>query len=912
MSTRKERKKRIVEQVAADKQALKERKAEINALPPDEKKAAKKEMKAEKKAAKKARKADIKAMPKAERKEAKRHDRVYRKVKNRPRRAIVWTAVLLLVVFLGVNFGPVVADFGKLFSLELVTDTPEGEAARENGKIVATEIADEGIVLVKNEDNSLPLKDATVNVFSLASTHIRYGGGGSGGADQSRAIDLYEGLENAGIEYNDELHALYMDHESNQEQKESTGLMQVVSSMVGGTDTDEPTIDYLTDDVIENAKDFSDNAIIVLATEGVEASDFEKEELRLTPNKIDLIEAVTDNFDNVIIIINAGNTMELGFVEEYPSIKSVLWMGTPGPYGCDSLGRVLSGDVNPSGRLIDTYAYEIDSNPASVNFGDYPYNNIDGMSFINYNEGIYIGYRYYETFYEDDEAGYQKAVQYPFGHGLSYTDFEWAISDHTFDADTMTVDVDVENVGDVAGKDVVQLYYSAPYIQGGVEKSAIELAGYAKTKQLEPGETETVTITFATRDMASYDMNDKEAFVLDAGNYEIKLGKNVHDIVDVLGYDVEETIIYDTDDVTGTAIENQFDYAAGDLTYLSRDDWDGTYPDNSDLSYDAASDVVENAEKEIPAEEGELPTFEADNGIKLEELKGLDYDDPKWEDFLDQFTLNEMRDLFLDGAYSTTEIERLGIPQAILLDGPAGINFFFGNITAASYPTEVVIASTWNDELAYKMGDAVGKEAKAYGVEGWYAPGMNLHRTPQGGRNFEYFSEDPLLSGKMSSAMVQGAQSHDILVFMKHFALNDQETNARSGIYVWANEQAIRELYLRPFEITVKEGDVTGVMSSFVHMGYKWCGGNPELLENVLRDEWGFVGTVTTDAVLGSFMDVNEAVRYGNDLMLDVAPTMNTRYFKKLYKKDPVGIANGLRDRVHNICYSLLQTNLFQ
>jgi len=295
----------------------------------------------------------------------------------------------------------------------------------------------------------------------------------------------------------------------------------------------------------------------------------------------------------------------------------------------------------------------------------------------------------------------------------------------------------------------------------------------------------------------------------------------------------------------------------------------------------------------------------------LKDLKGLDYDDPLWEAYLDQFTVEEMKALINNGAYKTLAIERLGLPATVLMDGPAGINFFFKETTSAAYPTEVVIASTWSDELAYTMGEAVGSEANAYGVHGWYAPGMNIHRTPQGGRNFEFFSEDPLLSGRMSANMVSGAQSKDVLVFMKHFALNEQEINARSGLLLWANEQAIREIYLRPFEITVKEGLVTGAMSSFIHIGYKWSGGNPELLQNILRDEWGFVGIVSTDAVLGGYMDLNLAIRNGNDLMLNPVPTANERYFDELYKEDPVGVTQAIRECTHNICYSILEyTNL--
>jgi beta-glucosidase len=296
----------------------------------------------------------------------------------------------------------------------------------------------------------------------------------------------------------------------------------------------------------------------------------------------------------------------------------------------------------------------------------------------------------------------------------------------------------------------------------------------------------------------------------------------------------------------------------------------------------------------------------AENGIQLADLKGLDYDDPKWQAYLEQFTVDELKEVFVNAAYRTVPVERLGLPQTILLDGPAGLNSLFSKVSAMSYPTEVVIASTWNDELTYRFGEAVGAEANAYGVSVWYAPAMNLHRTPQGGRNFEYFSEDPLLSGKISAGMVSGAQSKHVLVTIKHFLLNDQETNARSGIYVWANEQAIRELYLRPFEIAVKEGKASGAMSSFVHIGYKWCGGNPELLENVLRGEWGFQGFVTTDAVLGKFMDANLALHYGNDLMLAVMPTNNRRYLNELYAEDPASVTKGLQACIHNFCFALV------
>lgn len=915
MATKKERKQQIKQEVKADKQKRKERKLEIKAMDAEQQKIEKAKDKQARKEAKRARKQEIKAMAKPEKKAAKKHDKIYKKVKNRPRRLIIWTAILCLVVYGVAMLAPIVGDVMRLMRISVDSSTPEGQMARENGEKIAAEISDEGIVLLQNDDAFLPLQDRSLNVFGLAAHNIRYGGGGSGTADQSRAVNLFQGLSNSGIQYNEELFNFYETHPDNPSNNASTGLMQVIGSRLKmGNETDEPAIDYLTDDMIAQAKQFSNNALIVLGSEGVEALDFSHEDLQLTKNKHDLLKRVCENFDNVIIIVNAGNVIELGFLEEYDSIKAAIWIGTPGPYGCNSLGKVLTGEVNPSGRLTDTYAYNVGSAPASVNFGDFPYSNIDGMAFTNYNEGIYVGYRYYETYYMDDEAGYNKAVQFPFGYGLSYTEFEWEVADSQFDGETIRVDINVTNTGDVPGKDVVQVYYSAPYSPGGIEKSAVELGGYAKTSLLQPGQSEVVTVEFSTRDMASYDMHTNQAYVLDAGEYDIRISRNVHEVVESVPYEIEEGVIYKTDDVTGTDIQNQFDYADGDLTYLSRNDWNGTYPDNSNLSYEAPQSVVDsyNNFRNPAKDEGEAPITGADNGIKLEDLKGLPHDDPKWQLFLDQFTVEEMKDLVLTGAYGTVPIDRLGIPKMVNLDGPAGINSFFSALTAASYPTEVVIAATWNDELAYKMGEAIGREANAYGVQGWYAPGMNIHRTPQGGRNFEYFSEDPLLSGKVSAAITRGAQSHDIIVFMKHFAMNDQETNARSGVFIWSNEQAIREIYLRPFEITVKEGKVTGAMSSFAHIGYKWSGANAELLINVLRHEWGFNGLVVTDAVQAKFMDVNLAMRYGNDLMLDPIPTVNKRYFKKFYKADPVGVTKALRECTHNICYAMVNyTNLF-
>lgn len=913
---RKARKSKVVEKVQEDKRIEKNRKEEINQMPEEDQKVAKLNDKKRKNEEQQAMKQELKSMNKVERKERKKEIKMYKKIKARPRRAIIWTAVLCILAFIGVNLAPTVGDILETVTgegIELTTGTAESKAALAAGEVLSEEIVDEGIILLKNDADYLPLESKKLNVFGISAYGFRFSGGGSGGSDTSRALSLFDGLNEAGIEFNEELNDMYknMNEVQSISGESSTGLMAVVSSMISPADNDEPEVDYLTDAILEEAKAYSDDALITITSAGVESSDMSLEELQLTENKKALIHKVAEYFDNITIVVNAGNTLELGFLEEVPQVKSIVWVGTPGPYGTRSLGNVLAGKINPSGRTTDTYAYDVSSAPASENFGDYQYENLD-KAFVNYQEGIYIGYRFYETYYQDDEAGYQEAVQFPYGYGLSYTDFTWEVVAENFDDETIQLEVDVTNIGDMPGKDVLQLYFSAPYIEGGIEKAAIELGAYAKTEEIQPGETATVELSFATKDMSSYDMTHEEAFVLDEGLYEIKLARNVHDIVETFDYQNNTRLVLKEDSATGVEINNLFPNADTGFDYLSRADWEGTYPSDEDLDYNAPQFVLDEENKETTASSIEMPLVEQDNGILLEELKGLAYDDQKWEDFLTQFTLDEMLDFVTNGAYRTIAIERLGIPASILLDGPAGINFFFQEIESAAYPTAVVLASTWNDDLAYSLGEAVGKEAKAIGMHGWYAPAMNIHRTAQGGRNFEYYSEDPLLSGKMGAAVTRGSQDQGVMVFMKHFAMNDQETNARSGLYVWSNEQAMREIHFKPFEITVKEGDTLGVMSSFSYLNGQWIGGSSAVLNDLLRHEWGFEGLVSSDAVFG-FMHADKAVVSGNDLMLDIfSNSANKKRLEEAYKIDPAGITDGLQTSVHNTLYALLQTHLFE
>ena len=907
---RKASKQEILQRVRADKAKRKERKQEIAAMPVVERKAAIVSDKQLRKEQKQQRKEELKSLSRKERKVAKKEAKMYKKLKNRPRRIAGWSVVALLLLTVSVTVGPTVSSVvGNITGKHITIDTTsaEGIKAREAADVVSEEIANEGLVLLKNENNSLPLADKKINVFGSTAFSFKYGGGGSGASDQTRAVNLFDALKNAGVEYNQELYDYYsgLPELEGVSGEADTGIVQVIKGMLSSSEAaGEPDV---SDSALAQAKEYSDNAMIIIQSEGVEASDVSIDQLKLSDEMHNLVKKVAENFSNVTIIVNAGNTLELGFVDEYPSIQSVLWLGTPGPFGTNSLAKVLSGELNPSGRITDTYVYDVESSPASENFGDYQYDNLD-KAYINYEEGIYVGYRFYETYYQGNEEGYKQTVQFPFGSGLSYTTFDWNIVNSQLNNDSIELRVEVKNTGEVAGKDVVQVYYSAPYTPGGIEKSAINLATFAKTKSLEPGESEVLTIKYDTRDMASYDMAN-ENYILEKGTYQIKLGKNVHVIDSTLNLELPEDIVYKTDADTGTEYKNRFTQSENELTILSRNDWEGTYPSDQDDSKVAPDKVIERVQGHEFNDDVEMPTTGADYGLKLEELKGLDYDDPKWDEFLDQLTVDQMIDYVSEGAYHTGAIDELGIPKTVLMDGPAGFSFFFKKFEAGAYPTEIVMASTWNKELAYKMGEVVGKEANAYGIQGWYAPALNIHRTPQGGRNFEYMSEDPVLNGMIGAGMAKGAGDQGVTVFMKHFLMNEQETNARSGLLVWSNEQAMREIHLRPFELTVKEAGVTGAMSSFSYIDGKWA--NPELLNGMLRDEWGFEGVVSSDAVFG-FMEPQKAITSGNDLMLDIlSVTKNKKLLEEAYDEHPEAITVGLRNSMHNSLYATLKTYLF-
>ena len=816
--------------------------------------------------------------------------------KSKRRKLSLVLLTLLSVITIGANVAvKVFVNVIDTYFAPSFADPAKIDAAEKVSKALTTEIQEEGSVLLENKNNALPLaKNSKVNLFGISSVSITYGGSGSGSADESKNVTLQQGLKDAGIEVNDTLTQFYKDRLP---QKEQTNIF----SLNGGDyNLQEVAQSEYTDSVLKQAKDFSDTAIVVISRNGGEGGDLPtdmanykngtagRHYLQLQEVEEQLLNTVKQNFKKVIVLVNSSNAMELGFLKD-DGVSAALWIGGPGSTGLAGVGKILAGDVNPSGRLVDTYAYDLKTNPAFYTQGYFKYTNITydernykgevetkRYTFVNYNEGIYVGYRYYETRYvnnetgKTDESAYHAVVQYPFGYGLSYTNFKQSIRDMKEANGKIEVTVDVTNEGKVAGKDVSQVYYTAPYTVGGIEKSHVVLAGFAKTKVLQPGETQTVTISFDRDDMASYDYKNSKSYVLEAGDYQIKLMNNAHDVLDSRSFKVASTEVLKQRSSDKSAVTNQFDEANGGLVYVSRANWEGTLPTARPADKEASPEIAKQLDVKNPpivdnASDSDIVV--KNNGLKFKDLKGVDYNDPKWDQLLEQISVAEMKELISFGGYATREVASIDKPAVVDLDGPAGINGIFQHIKGVQYNSEVVVASTWNVELAQKMGEAFADEALAHGVVGLYAPAVNIHRQPFAGRNFEYYSEDPVVSGKIASGLVKAAFDKGVYTFTKHFALNDQETN-RSGVATWANEQAIREVYLKAFEIPVKEGNATGIMSAFNRIGTTWAGGDSALLNTVLRDEWGFKGMVITDFAGASHMNPDQAIRNGNDLML--------------------------------------------
>ena len=827
-----------------------------------------------------------------------------RKMKKSKKYLIRFNAVLGIVLALGVTVNLILV--GPMYSM--VTLATGGGKVSEENVATATElcedIADEGIVLLDNA-GTLPLaKNSKLNVFGWASTNPCYGGTGSGAlSDAYPTVSLLEGLTNAGFELNTELSDFYTAYRADRPQ---------VGMFAQDWTLPEPEAAQYSDDLINNAKAFSDTAMIVITRVGGEGADlptdvstvtydaghsyndFEPGEhyLQLSKTEENMVDLVCKNFDNVIVVYNGANAMELGWVKDHSQIKSVIWCAGTGQSGFNALGSVLCGDVNPSGRTIDTFVYDLTATPTWNNFGNMLYDNMNEFeadsfgtkvtpAFVNYVENIYVGYKFYETAAAEGLIDYDKTVVYPFGHGLSYTSFTQTLNSVTESDGTITVDVTVTNTGSVSGKDVVEVYYNPPYTNGGIEKASANLIGFAKTSEIAAGASEDVQVTFKAEDMASYDAHGKGCYVLDNGDYIISINSDSHNVIDSKTYTVASDIVYNESNPRSsdqTVATNEFDFAEGNVTYLSRADGFANYaeataaPADYSMPAEAKATFYNNSNydpNDFNNPDDVAPTTGAKNGIQLADMVGVAYDDEKWDSFLDQLTVADMDSLIALGGYQSVAVSSVGKVQAIDCDGPASINNNFTQQGSIGFPSAVMIAATWNTDLAYSFGESIGKMADDMGVSGWYAPAMNIHRSAFAGRNFEYYSEDGVLSGAMASHAIMGSQEQGVYAFMKHFALNDQETNRCGMLCTWATEQAIREIYLKPFEACVKNADCHAVMSSFNYIGNTYAGNCPELLINVLRNEWGFVGMVLTDyyGVYG-YQDSDHLIRNGGDFCL--------------------------------------------
>ena len=850
---------------------------------------------------------------------------------------------MVLAVVVCVNmicFGPMSTLIGLATGNGTLSDETNEEAAE-----VAEEIMEDGIVLLKNE-SLLPLNETKkLNIFGWESINPAYGGAGSGGInDLYDIVSLNQGLENAGFSINQELVDFYNNYGADNPemsiQKQSWTLP-------------EPPVDTYSDELIKSAKEYSDVAVVVLSRKAGEGhndipmdvrkaaydnnsdeyDDFPEGEhyLQLSQTERDMVDMVCSNFDNVIVVYNGANQFELGFADEYPQIKSVVWCPGTGNVGFNALGKVFSGEVNPSGKTPDTFIYDMTTAPWWNNAEKTEYTNladmaVEGMNagtaqvyapaFTNYVEGIYVGYKYYETAAQEGAIDYDKTVQYPFGYGLSYTEFEQKMGELEEKDGQISVDVEVTNTGDVAGKDVVEVYYKPPYTNGGIEKSSANLIEFAKTDLLQPGESQTVTVTFSIEDMASYDENNAKAYVLEKGDYVISINSDSHTVLDQKTYTADKDVVYKGENKRAsddTAATNVFEDAKGDITYLSRADHFANYeeataaPASAELGEPYASEYHLNSNFDKTTylnDEDVMPTTGADNGLTLADMRDADYDDPRWEKLLDQLTVDEMANMIAMAGYQTAAMDSVGKVATLDFDGPAAINNNFTGVGSIGFPIEVVVASTWNKELAQAWGECMGKISQEMGAEGWYAPGMNTHRTAFGARNYEYFSEDGVLAGNMGAKAVEGARNYGVYSYIKHFAL--YEGNAKM-VSVWSNEQAIREIYLKPFEISVKQGGANAVMVSWSFLGDKWTGESSNLMNTVLRDEWGFRGMALTDFFRNNghgFMNADAALANGVDAMLS---TFNGEENNVANPKHPTSVLQ-MRNACKNVMYTVVSS----
>lgn len=842
------------------------------------------------------------------------------------------------------------------FTSDYASDDEREQALADMG----TTILREGVTLLKNENGTLPLEATSkISVFGQDSVDSVYGGGGAGSIDTSKAQSLMDAFEQAGFDVNPTLTEFYTTGAGKDYRKTSTDAYGKGTFAVN----EVPASAY-TDDVEKSFASYNDAAIVVIGRSGSESQDLPTDKLasgytylQLDDDERAMLKMASDNFDKVVVLFNTQNPMELADLED-DSIDAVMWIGSLGQTGAGGVAEALNGTVNPSGHLPDTYAYDLKSAPSSANFGSYAIvNGTDRFtsSYMAYAEGIYVGYRYYETRYEDVVLGnearsnydYTKQVAYPFGYGLSYTDFTWSDysmkkADGGFD-----ISVKVTNTGKTAGKDVVQLYMQSPYTDydkaNGIEKASVELVGYAKTDTLKAGASETVTVHVDQESMKTYDSAGEGTYIMDAGDYYLVAGTDAHNALNNIlaakgkttadgmtengnaalaakhTVHSQDNTTYAKSAATDEKISNQFDDVDlttydNSFTYLSRSDWTGSWPATyADGKWTASQKFLDALTIDTAQSEPEQkPTTDTDNPsygkLNASMLMDTDYADESWSALIGQMSVKELDQLVRIGGYATKSVSSTQLPATTDKDGPAGISStLVGGESGMGYPSEIVIAATWNSDLAESFGKAIGEDSLALKVAVWYGPACNIHRNPYGGRAFEYFSEDSYLSGAMCAKVVAGAGSKGVVSTVKHFALNDQETN-RMGGAIFANEQTIRQLYLRPFEMSVRDGGATAMMASMNRIGSRWTGGHKGLMTNTLRGEWGFNGFVVTDQASYSvfaYEDLREGLEAGTDLWLNTDAGL-----WKLPDDDMTdGVIANMQRAAHNISYAISRSN---
>ena len=942
-----------------------------------------------------------------DKKEIKARKKAYKKALRKARRpwkfltilsaplAVILLAALIVVsmfdntiaLFVGGTFWKLENEDPNAIYYEGDFETEEERVAK--GAELVKQVEAEGAALLTNENSALPLANgAKVSLFSTSSVNIVYGGTGSANVDTTKCDNLKTALEKAGFEVNKTLWdfyetgdaSIYTREDAGATAQDSAGSEDAVSTY-GMAEIVEAPWDIYTEDVLSSVDNYGDAAIVVLSRIGGEGADcyFDhtlgdgRNYLALNDAEKEMmagIKAMKDagQVDKIVVLINTSNALQVDFLKdnEY-GVDAAMWIGGVGATGINAVAEILNGTINPSGSLVDTYCYNNYSSPAMQNFSTVVYEGDTSQipehadTYMLYQEGIYVGYKYYETRYEDyvmgtgnaDEYAYNDDVAFPFGYGLSYTEFEYSDMKMSYDeaSTTYTFDVTVTNTGDMAGKETVQIYVSSPYtqydIENNVEKASVSLVGFEKTDILEPGQSETLTIEVDGDYVASYDAYGAGTYILDAGDYYFTAATDAHNaannVLAAKGFttantdgrmDVNgnaslvtkwnnpelDTTTYATSDA-GTEIVNQLNSSDPNMneevgqtvTYLTRNDWEGTMPSLEKTVKIALNDYLVQAlqdQQYITDEnaDAEMPTLGADNGLKLYDMIGLDYDDPKWDELLDQLTFDEMVTLIGDSFHWTMPVLSVEAPGTRDENGPQGLTVaLFGShlgVETTALTSEDVLAATFNKELVYEIGNIVGNDCLDAEVTFLYGPGANTHRTPYGGRNFEYYSEDAVLSSEIGRAEVKGIEEKGVYVVMKHFALNDSEQD-RIGLGAWLNEQSAREIYLRAFQGALEDSQAggNGVMMAYTRWGTQWSGANEGLVKGILNGEWGCNGLQITDNVLSSMVNGIDGVMGGTTTYDSMLSFMITDALPD-YENDPVAVS-AMREACHHNLYAI-------